>query len=131
MKIGELAAQSGIPASTIRFWERAGILPAPARAGGQRRYSKDAGHLLAVLSLAQACGFKLTEMRQLLHGFAPGFKASRRWQEMTKKKHAELDSQIQKLRVMKKLVETIQRCDCEDLTDCGRLAASIMQEASR
>ena len=39
MTIGELAAESGMPASTIRYWERIGVLPKPARVSGQRRYS--------------------------------------------------------------------------------------------
>lgn len=127
MKIGELAALSGLPASTLRFWERAGILPPPVRVGGQRRYPKETAHLIAVLRLAQACGFTLAEMRQLLHGFAPGFKASRRWQEMTTKKRDELDAQIRRLRAMKKLITVVQRCDCEELADCGRLVATVMQ----
>ena len=37
MTIGELAAQSGPPASTIRYWERIGVLPKPPRVSGQRR----------------------------------------------------------------------------------------------
>lgn len=127
MKIGELAELSGLPASTIRYWERTGILPAPARVGGQRRYSRDAAGLLAVLRLAQTCGFTLAEMRQLQHGFAPGFKVSRRWQEMAKKKQAELDARIQQLQAMRKLVAVAERCDCADLADCGRLASTVMK----
>lgn len=63
MTIGELAIESGVPASTIRYWERIGVLPVPARISGQRRYLQDALHRLAVLRLAQACGFRLEEMR--------------------------------------------------------------------
>jgi DNA-binding transcriptional MerR regulator len=36
MTIGELAAESGLPASTIRYWERIGVLPKPLRVSGQR-----------------------------------------------------------------------------------------------
>jgi DNA-binding transcriptional MerR regulator len=74
MTIGELAVESGIPASTIRYWEKIGVMPKPVRASGQRRYPPDAIHQLAVLRLAQSCGFRLDEMRHLLHGFGPGVK---------------------------------------------------------
>ena len=82
MTIGELAAESGMPASTIRYWERIGVLPKPLRVSGQRRYAPDAVQRLAVLRLAQACGFHLDEMRHLLHGFGVGVKPPRRWQEL-------------------------------------------------
>jgi MerR family redox-sensitive transcriptional activator SoxR len=52
MTISELAAESGLPASTIPYWEKIGVLPKPVRAGGQRRYSADAVQRLAVLRLA-------------------------------------------------------------------------------
>lgn len=128
MKIGELSAAAGLPASTIRYWEQAGILKPPARVAGQRRYPPDAVHLLTVLKLAQACGFSLAEMRHLLHGFTPGFRASRRWQEMTAIKLTELDRQIEQLQAMRQLVGMAQRCDCSELTDCGRMAASAIDE---
>jgi hypothetical protein len=49
MTIGELETETGVPASTIRYWERIGVLPKPARVGGQRRYGPDAVPYLAVL----------------------------------------------------------------------------------
>jgi len=69
--IGELAEKSVVPTSTIRYWETIGLLPKPVRVSGQRRYALDAVRRLAVLRLAQACGFRLEEMRHLLHGFGP------------------------------------------------------------
>jgi DNA-binding transcriptional MerR regulator len=94
MTIGELALKTGVAASTIRYWERIQVLPAPARVSGQRRYPDDSIHRLAVLRLAQACGFRLEEMRHLLHGFLSGTRPSRRWQELAEKKQREIDSRI-------------------------------------
>ena len=39
MTIGKLAEMSGVPASTIRYWEKIGVLPLSTRVSGQRRYS--------------------------------------------------------------------------------------------
>jgi MerR family transcriptional regulator, redox-sensitive transcriptional activator SoxR len=127
MTIGELAAETGVPASIIRYWERIGVLPKSARVSGQRRYAQDAVHRFAVLRLAQACGFRLDEMRHLLHGFRHGVTASRRWQEMAHKKQEELDAQIARLKAMRQLVDRVRQCQCADLSDCGCIAGSVME----
>ena len=120
MTIGKLAEQSGVPASTIRYWERIGVLPRPARVNRRRLYSPDAVHRLGVLRLAQACGFHLPEMRHLLHGFAAGVAPSRRWQELARLKQAELDSRMAQLVEMRRLLDRVVQCRCPDLIDCGR-----------
>lgn len=129
MTIGELAAESGMPASTIRYWERIGVLPKPPRVSGQRRYAPDAVQRLAVLRLAQACGFRLDEMRHLLHGFGTGVQPPRRWQELARKKRQELDGQIARLKAMRRVVDRVMQCQCLELTECGRIAASVMETA--
>ncbi len=129
MTIGELAAESGTPASTIRYWERVGVLPGPARVSGQRRYSTDAVERLAVLHLAQACGFRLDEMRHLLHGFRVGVPPPRRWQELARRKQRELDVQIARLKAMRRLVDRVLQCQCVELPECGRIAAAVMESA--
>lgn len=130
MTIGELARKSGVPASTIRYWEILGVLPKTARIRGQRRYTADAVHRLAVLQLAKSCGFRLDEMRHLLHGFGPGVKPPRRWQELARRKQQELDDQIARLRVMRRLVDRVLECDCVELPECGLIAAHVIQSAS-
>ena len=129
MTIGELTAASGMPASTIRYWERIGVLPKPARVNGQRRYAPDAVYWLALLRLAQACGFRLDEMRHLLHGFSPGVKPPRRWQELARRKQQELDEQIARLNAMRRVVDRVLQCQCVELSECGSIAASVMETA--
>ena len=126
MTIGDLSEAAGIPASTIRYWERISVLPKPARTSGQRRYSSDSLHRLAVLRLAQSCGFRLDEMRHLLHGFSSTIPPSRRWQEVARHKREEIDQQIDKLRAMRKLVDRVLACECPELAQCGLLAASVL-----
>jgi len=124
MTIGKLAEESGVPASTIRYWERIRVLPQPARVNGRRRYPPEAIHGLAVLRLAQACGFHLPDMRQLLHGFAEGVAPSGRWQELARRKQAELDGQMAQLIAMRRLLDRVVQCECPDLTECGRRFAA-------
>jgi MerR family redox-sensitive transcriptional activator SoxR len=129
MSIGDLASRTGVPASTIRYWERIGVLTAPVRVSGQRRYLEDSIHQLAVLKLAQACGLRLDEMRHLMHGFRSETTPSRRWQELAHEKQKELDAQIAQLKIMRRLLDQVLTCQCPELADCGRLASSVMDAA--
>jgi MerR family transcriptional regulator, redox-sensitive transcriptional activator SoxR len=55
LTIGEVARQSGLRPSAIRFYEKSGLLPTPLRSGGQRRYDASVLRRLAVLQRATAC----------------------------------------------------------------------------
>lgn len=124
--IGELAARTDTPASTIRYWERIGVLPRPERASGRRRYSSDAVEHLAVLHLAQNCGFRLDELRRLMHGFKTGVTASRRWRRLAGRKQLELDAQITRVKDMRRLINRVLQCRCTDLSECGRIARDVL-----
>ncbi len=67
MKIGEIAAQAGIPAKTIRFWEDQQLLPPPARTpAGYREYDPAILKRLAFIRQCQAAGLTLEQIRQVL-----------------------------------------------------------------
>ena len=131
MTIGQLAQESGLPASTIRYYEGIGVLPQPLRVNGQRRYGEGAVHRLSVIRLARACGFRLDEMRDLFQGFRPGVPASRRWQKLALAKRGELEEQMAKLRAMRRVVDRVLECSCAELAECGRIAASVMEASTR
>ena len=131
MTIGELEEKTGVPASTIRYYERVGVLPRPERESGRRRYSAEAVYRLAVVRLAQGCGFRLEEMRQLFQGFRAGVPASRRWQELGHQKQRELDEQAARIRAMREVVNRVLQCRCVNLEECGRMASSVMEAESR
>jgi MerR family redox-sensitive transcriptional activator SoxR len=69
LSIGEVARQVGIRASAIRYYEQAGLLPAPRRRSGQRRYDPDIIDRLALIEFAQQAGFTIGEIRTLFEGF--------------------------------------------------------------
>ena len=73
MKIGELAERSGVPASTIRYYEKEGLLPKAQRgANGYRDYQDGALERLDLIQLGQNLGFSLDAIRTVvgLHGDA-------------------------------------------------------------
>jgi MerR family copper efflux transcriptional regulator len=67
MLIGNLAAKAGLSAKTIRFYEQAGLMPAPPRTpAGYRDYPPGALDRLAFIGHAQVAGFTLAEIRSVL-----------------------------------------------------------------
>lgn len=67
MKIGDLARRVGIPIDTVRYYERNGLLPPPARrASGYREYHEDDIPRLRFVLRAKTLGFTLVEIRELL-----------------------------------------------------------------
>ena len=67
MLIGEVAERSGVPARTIRFYEEAKVLTAPARSRtGYRIYTERTLAELTFVKSAQRLGFSLEEVREIL-----------------------------------------------------------------
>ncbi|MFE4801537.1 heavy metal-responsive transcriptional regulator [Streptomyces sp. NPDC056708] len=67
MRIGDLATASGLTTKTIRFYEQAGLLPAPPRTpGGYRDYPEQTPARLAFIRDAQGAGLSLAEIRSIL-----------------------------------------------------------------
>lgn len=67
LTIGKLAAAGNISPDALRYYEREGLIaPAAKSEGGYRLYGKDAVHRVRFIQHAQACGFTLAEIRELL-----------------------------------------------------------------
>ena len=67
MRIGQISRQTGVGIDAIRFYERNGLLAAPARSeGGFRLYSPDAVSALQFIRNLQTLGFSLDEVREFV-----------------------------------------------------------------
>jgi len=67
VRIGELADRAGVNLQTVRYYERRGLLPEPARTGsGYREYGEEDVHRLRFIRRAQELGFTLSEIGELL-----------------------------------------------------------------
>jgi MerR family redox-sensitive transcriptional activator SoxR len=118
MTIGQVAKESGLAASAIRYYEKAGVLPKPGRIAGRRRYEPTILERLALLERAKACGFSLAESRQLFYGFQEGTPPSERWRTLARRKIIELDELAREIAVMRDML--LRPCECRDLAECGR-----------
>ena len=74
LDIGEIIRRSGVPATTLHVWERAGLLHPIERRGLRRQYGNDVLETIAVIVVGQRAGFTLDEIRRLLEpdAFASG-----------------------------------------------------------
>jgi MerR family redox-sensitive transcriptional activator SoxR len=118
MKIGELAGRSGLNASAIRYYERRGLLPAPHRAGGQRRYSADALDRVLLIRFASEMGFTLSEVKVFLNGLRDDAPVGPRWKKLAHRKIQEVEGSIQRARRLKSLLEHLLHCQCISLPAC-------------
>jgi len=120
MTIGQVARKTGLRASAIRFYERAGLLPKPVRRNGQRHYDEQALDRLALVEFAKSCGFTLDEVRRLFDGFRDNAPLSARVRGLASKKIQELDALAKRIEVMKTMLARAERCRCVALKECGR-----------
>jgi len=64
--VAELARRTGVAASALRYYEERGLLPAPGRISGQRRYSESPVGLVGIIMLLRDVGFSLAEQRAFM-----------------------------------------------------------------
>jgi MerR family transcriptional regulator, redox-sensitive transcriptional activator SoxR len=119
LTIGVVARQAGIATSTIRYYERIGLLPPPQRANGRRRYDAMAAQRLRVIERARQAGFTLRETRELFFGFAVGTHPNARWEALAGGKLAELEARVARLRAMQDLLREGLRCGCLTMQQCA------------
>lgn len=118
MRIGELSARTGITSSAIRYYERLGLLPAPVRMSGQRRYPADAQNRLLLIRFASDMGFTLGEINLFLSGLQDNVPVGLRWNNLANRKIKEVDASIKRARRLKSLLEHLLQCRCASLRVC-------------
>jgi MerR family transcriptional regulator, redox-sensitive transcriptional activator SoxR len=132
MTIGELAILSNLKPSAIRFYEKSGLLPAPARQNGRRVYSTESADRLLLICYAKDTGFSLSEIKILLHGFPPSTTAGDRWRKLATSKIEQLEAGIAKARAMRQMLRSIMKCRCTTMDQCARgLSACVKKPNTR
>ncbi len=121
LTIGQLAEATGMPASTIRFWERRGLLRPPARTGGQRRYSPDVLTEIGILLLCQDAGFTLAEIERMRAAQAVD---AHGWRDRVRDKMADIDRTIRRLTEAHAMLEHALSCEHTEIEQCPHLLAA-------
>lgn len=133
MKIGQLAEIAGIPATTLRYYEREGILAPTARNGaGYRFYDKEAVDRLRFVRSAQAVGFTLDDVRSLLRfEEESGSRCQSEVRQLLERRMSDVDEKMKELkRVRAALGRALDRChrskgECGVLKELGPAKRSL------
>ncbi len=98
LRVAELAAAVGVRPDTIRYYERAGLLPAPERtAAGYRSYDAGAVDRLRFIQGAQRLGLRLADIRDLLAVRDTGTCPCEPAETLLRRRLAEVDAEIDRL----------------------------------
>lgn len=123
MTIGELAKVFEVKPSTLRFYERIGLLAAPGRVAGRRRYDKRAEIRLAFILSAKESGFTLAEIKDIISASLRGTSPRQLWPGAAEIKRQQVEKEIERLRAVQRSLERKVECQCKTLKECeGRLA---------
>jgi DNA-binding transcriptional MerR regulator len=114
MDIVEVARRSGVPASTLRFYEEKGLLSSVGRRGLRRLFTPGVLERLALISLGRSAGFSLDEIARM---FAPDGRPQID-RQMLAGKAKELDRTIRKLTAMRDGLRHAAVCPAPSHMEC-------------
>jgi MerR family redox-sensitive transcriptional activator SoxR len=123
LTIGEVARRAGVAASSIRYYERIGLLPEPDRLKGQRRYDADVLGKLGFIGVAQSAGFKLREIKELIEGVDGADGMGEQMRSLSTRKLGEVDALLERTQAMKGWLEVAKECGCASPAECALFPA--------
>lgn len=120
MNIGTAAAQSGVPAKTIRYYEDIGLIPKPGRTGsGYRDYAEADVETLKFIQRARSLGFSVKDVGDLLALWRDRERASADVRRIAQGHVAEVERKIAELEAIRRTLQSlITRCHGDDRPDC-------------
>ena len=126
MDIAEVAQRSGIPASTLRFYEEKGLIASIGRRGLRRLFDPGVLDRLALIALGRAAGFSLDEIARM---FAPDGRP-RIDRRMLAAKAQELDGTIRELTAMRDGLRHAAACKARSHMECPTFRRLLRAAAS-
>jgi len=126
LDIAEVAQRSGVPASTLRYYEEKGLIASVGRRGLRRLFDPDVVERLAVIALGRAAGFSLEEIARV-------FARNRRVQidrNMLAAKADELDRKIRELTAMRDGLRHAVDCSAPSHMECPKFRRILRAAAA-
>jgi MerR family redox-sensitive transcriptional activator SoxR len=123
LTIGEVARRAGVATSSIRYYERTGLLPQPERSHGQRRYDADVLGKLGFIAVAQSAGFKLREIKELIDGVDAATGMGEQMRSLSSRKLDEVEALLERTKAMKGWLEAAKECGCATPAECALFPA--------
>ncbi|WP_278262551.1 MerR family transcriptional regulator [Nocardia sp. AG03] len=122
--IGDVSALYDLPASTLRWWEKQGVLPAPPRTSDQRVYDEQALSRIGLAYLCCVIGRMPLAAAAVITSGQPG---NAEWQRTLSDQIDRIERQVTELEHAKNYLDRLRRCPDDDpITQCPYLAKEIL-----
>ncbi|MFG1703803.1 MerR family transcriptional regulator [Nonomuraea sp. M3C6] len=119
--IGEVARQSGLAASALRFYERKGLIEAEGRNGLRRAYRPETLERLALIACARDAGFTLSEIAEFLRARPSDAKL----RERIAAKEREVDERVSQLTRLRDSLRHAAVCEHDPLIECPEFKQAV------
>ena len=119
LSIGELSERTGVPTSTLRYYDELGLVRPAARSAGRRRYAASAVRDVGVILFFREIGFSLAEIGR----FIAGDRQNQR--RIIDHKLAELAEQQHRIELARIALEHGRQCPASDPMKCSRFWSII------
>jgi DNA-binding transcriptional MerR regulator len=121
LTIGDVARRAGVATSTVRFYERRGLLQADARRSGQRRYRPETLRRLVFIGMLQDAGLSLDDIIGVLDATSV-----EEWKAIARQRLAVLDDAIARLQRARDYLDGALLCRFDHpATDCQIMGREI------
>lgn len=119
ISIGELSKRSGIPVSTIHFYEEKRLISSFRNKANQRQFPRETLRIISLVKAAQGIGYSLEEIREMIDKFPKNRKLTDAdWIRISKIWRKEIDSKISSLIQIRDHLNKCIGCGCLSLTEC-------------
>lgn len=105
--------------SAIRYYEQVGLVQPLRRESGRRIFGDQSIGLLRAIGAARSAGFTIEQVRELLAGQALG---GSEWQELVKLHIASLETRVERLQAVVRLLRGSLDCGCRAWCECPSIA---------
>lgn len=126
MDISEVTKRAGLPASTLRYYEKRGLIASVGPQGARRRFAPGVLDQLALIALGQAAGLSLDEIQSMLSPAGPP-NIDRR---LLSAKADEIDATIKQLRAVSRGLRHAAACPAPSHSECPTFQGMLQAAAS-
>lgn len=119
LTIGAVADRLGVATSTLRYYERRGLVVADTRVGGQRRYGPSTVRRLVFIQMLQDAGLSLDEIEGVLDA-----DDNASWKQIARQRLTQLDDELARLRHARELLAGALLCRYDHPLDECRIMNS-------
>lgn len=119
LSVGQVAARSGLPISTLHFYERKGLIASTRNSANHRVYRREVLRRVSVIKVAQSAGVPLSEIARALSGLPThATPDTDDWARISEVWHDDLTQRIETLTALRDKMAMCIGCGCLSVKRC-------------